>query len=294
MSTIEPTSLSSDPTRPCRVSAHGGHSGEYCQHARDDLEDIVKAYHAQNFAWVGITEHIPATTNRFLYPDEQSAGLTARSLQERFSRYMTHCRKLQTAYRSRIPIYVGMETEGYTGAIDYAITLRKEFQPDYIVGSIHHVADIPIDMTAVEYEKAISACGGIVELYSAFFERQYEMIQRLKPEVVGHFDLIRIFDPDYLSRLRTSPVWTAICRNLKYIAELGLILDVNVRALLKGATEPYPSRLILEKARDMGISVLPGDDSHGVNTVGAYIDEGIEFINSIGLSTCWKPPVKGL
>jgi histidinol-phosphatase (PHP family) len=277
---------------PPRVSAHGGHSGDYCQHAQDSLDDIVEAYHARNFAWVGITEHMPAVDDRFLYPDERSAGLTSRTLQERFTRYMIHCRNLQAAYRGRMPLYVGMETEACSGAIDYAISLRNDFQPDYIVGSIHHVADIPIDMNPDGYAQAICACGGIVELYTAYFDRQYEMIQRLKPEVVGHFDLIRIFDPDYASRLKTRNIWDRICRNLEYIATWGLTLDVNVRALLKGAREPYPSRAILEKACDLGISVLPGDDSHSVETVGAFIDEGMRYIQSIGFSTQWMPPIK--
>jgi histidinol-phosphatase (PHP family) len=278
--------------KPARVSAHGGHSGDYCQHARDSLDEIVEAYHARNFAWVGVTEHIPAVDDRFLYPDERSAGWTSRTLQERFTRYMTHCRNLQAAYRGRMPIYVGMETEAYSGAIDYAISLRNDLQPDYMVGSVHHVADIPIDMNMDEYARAISDCGGMMALYTAYFDLQYEMIQRLKPDVVGHFDLIRIFDPDYPARLKTRPIWERICRNLECIAALGLKLDVNVRALVKGGYEPYPSRPILEKARDLGISVLPGDDSHSVDTVGAHIDEGIQFIQSIGLSTQWTSPIK--
>jgi hypothetical protein len=76
---------------PCPlVSVHGGHSGDYCQHARDSLDDVVKAYHDRKFAWVGITEHMPPTRDSFLYPD-------------------------------------------------------------YILGSVHLVTDIPIDMNPSEY-----------------------------------------------------------------------------------------------------------------------------------------------
>ena len=64
----------------------------------------------------------------------------------RFTRYMAHCRSLQSAYRGRLTLFVGMETEAYQGAVDYAIQLRDRFHPDYVVGSVHHVADIPIDM----------------------------------------------------------------------------------------------------------------------------------------------------
>jgi histidinol-phosphatase (PHP family) len=275
---------------PRLVSVHGGHSGNYCLHARDSLEEIVKAYHDLKFAWVGITEHMPPVSDRFLYPDERAAGLTASMIQERFTRYMAHCRGLQSAYQGRLTLFVGMETEAYQGALDYALQLQERFQPDYIVGSVHHVADIPIDMTPEEYARAASSCGGITLLYAAYFDLQLDMIQALKPSVVGHFDLIRIFDPDYLSRLQMPVIWDRICRNLEVIARLGLMLDLNVRALLKGAREPYLCRPILEKVRDMAIPVAPGDDSHSVNTVGLHIADGIRYLQSLGISTIWPMP----
>ena len=78
------------------------------------------------------------------------------------------------------------------------------------------------------------------------------MIQLLKPSVVGHFDLIRIFDPDYKARLLQPEIMARIKRNLELIKELDLIMDFNLRSLLKGADEPYISRVILEMAREMG------------------------------------------
>ena len=41
------------------VSVHGGHSGQFCHHATDSLEEIIELYIAQGFPWVGITEHAP-------------------------------------------------------------------------------------------------------------------------------------------------------------------------------------------------------------------------------------------
>jgi histidinol-phosphatase (PHP family) len=276
---------------PPLVSVHGGHSGDYCQHARDSLDDIVKTYHDRKFAWVGITEHMPPVSDTFLYPDERAAGLTASAMLVRFTRYMSHCRNLQSAYQGRLTVFVGMETEAYQGAVDYAIRLRDRFRPDYVVGSVHHVADIPFDMDPADYAMAATACGGMEELYAAYFDLQYDMIQALKPSVVGHFDLIRIFDPDYASRLKTPAVWKRICRNLETIASLGLMLDLNVRALVKGAREPYICRPILEKVREMNIPVAPGDDSHSVDTVGRHIADGIRYLQSMGMTTVWTPPV---
>ena len=278
---------------PARVSIHGAHSGEFCSHATDTLEEIIQAYIRKGFQWVGITEHMPPISDRFRYPDEIDAGLTARDLYQRFTRYMAHARELQKAYASQITLYIGFETETYTGAYACIENLIKTFAPDYIVGSVHHVNDTGIDWTAEAYNQVARQLGGRDALYEAYFDTQYEMISRLKPQVVGHFDLVRIYDDAYSQRILKEPIWSRIQRNLDLIKRLGLIMDLNVRALYKGAGEPYISRPILKQAQVLGVPVVPGDDSHGVATVGIHVDDGIQLLQEIGFDTDWRPPDHG-
>jgi len=276
---------------PALVSVHGGHSGEFCQHASDSLEAILEAYAAQGFAWVGITEHMPPPEDRFRYPDEIAAGLDARALRERFARYIATGRRLQAAFAGRLTVFVGMETETYSGAVAYARELADAFAPDYLVGSVHHVADRNFDFSPEAYTRAARAVGGLDALYIRYFDLQLEMIQALKPAVVGHFDLVRVYDPDYRARLERPEIRTRIRRNLACIRDLGLILDFNVRALVKGATEPYIAAPILQAAHAMGIALVPGDDSHGVDTVGRHIPRAIDLLQALGASTDWPRPV---
>jgi histidinol-phosphatase (PHP family) len=277
--------------RGLQVSVHGGHSGQFCGHAKDSLEDIIKAYIGQRFVWVGISEHMPALNAAFLYPEEKSAGLTPVNTLTRFADYIRTCRQLQRQYASQIPIFVGAETEAHTGALEFAGQIQVRFQPDYLVGSVHHVDDIPFDLNPQEYNRALTAAGGFESLYCRYFDRQYEMLRALVPAVVGHFDLIRIFDPDYPVRLAQSSVRERIARNLRFIREHDLILDFNARALLKGGTEPYVSAPILEQALALGIAVVPGDDSHGIDTVGAGVPQAIQILESMGADTHWRRPV---
>ena len=96
---------------PARVSVHGGHSRAYCNHAEDDLEEILRQYIRMGFQWVGITEHMPPVSDEFRYPDEIESGLTAQALYERFERYMEECRRFQKRYASDIALYAAFETE---------------------------------------------------------------------------------------------------------------------------------------------------------------------------------------
>jgi histidinol-phosphatase (PHP family) len=273
------------------VSIHGGHSGQFCNHAHDDLESLIQAYIRKGFAWVGITEHMPPTDDQFLYPEERSDGLDAAKMRTRFAAYFSEARRLQQVYAGRLEIFVGFETEATSGSFDLARTLADEHGPDYLVGGVHHVDDIPIDYDEKTYGRAVQSAGSIDKLYCRYFDLQHDMIQRIKPAVVAHFDLIRIYDRDYRTRLAASEVRKRITRNLELIARHDLILDFNVAALRKGAAEPYLSRTILKQALAMGISVVPADDAHGVETVGACIDEGIAILEELGVKPPWRKPV---
>lgn len=274
-----------------RVSVHGGHSGQFCNHAVDTLDDIIQGYIAKGYSWVGITEHIPPPEDRFLYPDEVEKGLNAIFLQERFSDYIKECRFLCDKYRNEIELYTAMEIETYSGYETFVPHMVDLHRPDYLVGSIHHVDDMPIDHSLAYYHRAIEMQGGIDELYCRYFDQQYAMLSRLKPAVVGHFDLIRIFDDEYTARLQKPEIWNRIERNLDFIKAHNLILDYNIRSLLKGATEPYISRPILERVRDIGVLLAPGDDSHGVASIGdSNYDRAVALLKEIGISTLWPKP----
>ncbi len=272
------------------VSIHGGHSGEFCNHAKDSLEDMIRAYIEKGFSWIGIAEHMPPASDRFRYPEEKAAGLDARELFNRFVRYFSTCRRLQKKYFSKIKICVGFETETYSGSEQMVRKLIKKFQPDYIVGSLHHVNDMGIDISKEKYDQAAHVLGGIDALYCRYFDQQYEMINALRPEVIGHFDLIRIFDPDYRSRLEKAAIQKRIRRNIERIKEFDLIMDLNLRALYWNDSEPYISRSILLQALNLGIAVVPGDDSHSLDTVGLNVEKGIKILQDLGFDTRWRTP----
>ncbi len=279
-----------EASSPTLVSVHGGHSGEFCSHARDPLAAVVAAYAAQGFAWVGLTEHAPASSRATLPADEAAAGLDAAATQRRFAVYIETARALQREYVGRLSVWVGFETEAWSGWRDFFPTLIAEYQPDYLVGSVHHVHDILIDGDRATWLAAAQRAGGAEALYCDYFDLQHELLLALEPGVVGHLDLIRLFDPEYPEHLARPEVWRRILRNLDLVAELGAILDCNVRALAKGQHEPYPSRPILEEARRRGVRAAPGDDSHGVDDVGLHVRAGAELLAELGFDTDWPVP----
>ncbi len=274
-----------------RISLHGGHSGQFCCHAKDRLEDIIRRYIELKFPTVGISEHAPPENDTLLYPDEKKLNLSAADLYNRFGTYMDTIRSLQKKYAGQIKIYAGMETETCGDFLSHTQKLVKEFRPDYLVGSVHHVNDICFDYSKDDYKKLAEDMGSLENMYEAYFDLQYEMIKNIKPFVVGHIDLIRIYDDEYKKRLETPDILKKIKRNLELIKSLGLVMDYNLRPLAKGRKEPYINPSILKMVKNMGIMAVPGDDSHSVKEAGENIDAAIQTLKTIGFTTQWPTPV---
>ena len=134
-------------------------------------------------------------------------------------------------------------------------------------------------------------CGSYDYMYEKYFDLQYEMIKELKPFVVGHFDLIRIYDKNYKNRVLKPTINQKIIRNLELIKSLNLVLDFNLRPLARGEKEPYITASILEIASKMGICAVPGDDSHGIKQAGCHVEKAIEILNTYGFETSeWPIP----
>lgn len=101
---------------------------------------------------------------------------------------------------------------------------------------------VPIDFDRPMYEQARQIAGGTDErLFEDYFDAQLDMLQQLRPLVVGHFDLIRLKSDDVERSFTTWPgVWSRILRNLDFVASYGGVLELNGAALRKGMSEPYP------------------------------------------------------
>ena len=120
--------------------------------------------------------------------------------------------------------------------------LLARYPFELFVGSVHHVYTTPTDYDHENYALARDMAGGTDEkIFEAYFDLQYQMLEALKPPIIGHFDVIRLkADVPDGSFMQWEGVWDKILRNLGLIAEYGGVLELNSAALRKGMSEPYP------------------------------------------------------
>jgi len=177
-------------------------------------------------------------------------GHTIAQLRPRHEAYILEAVRLQQKYKDQIKILIGFEADWIRPSYALLIhELASNPAVDFFIGSVHHVNEIPIDYDASFFEASVVRAGGSEEkLFEDYFNEQFEMLQALKPRVVGHFDLIRLMskEKDADLRVKGEKVWEKVVRNLRVIVESEGLLEINSAGLRKGLKEPYPGRAICE------------------------------------------------
>lgn len=234
--------------------SHHSHSGQFCGHAANTLEEVVQRAISLGMTTFCLTEHMPREAIDF-YPEEINDHDEA-SLAKLFDDFYIEARRLQKAYASQIQLFVGFEGEWIRpSSLKISEEILGKHDVDFFVGSVHHVHGIPIDFDDELYHKARAYSNHTIisyvpgkpsegtdeAIFADYFDWQYKMLEALEPPVVAHFDLIRLKSDDPERSFRSWPkVWEKIEKNLKYIAQYGGVLELNSSSLRKGMSEPYP------------------------------------------------------
>ncbi|KAK3841212.1 MAG: Polymerase/histidinol phosphatase-like protein [Linnemannia gamsii] len=291
------------------------HSGQFCMHAKGTLEQVVQSAIERRFTTYGLSEHMPRYNPDQLYPEE--SHLTVQDLEDMYDQFLQEAIRLQLKYQDQICLLIGLETEYFNrDSINLVRSLRQPYrqyqlkssasalsttikaielpQIQYIVGSLHHVHGVPLDFSQELYLKALETVGkGSWEvLFQEYFDTQFEMLQGLEPEVVGHLDLVRIFfgaikgchhshgqeehadgqesNQNQNQNRLTEELWRLVKRNVDFVIGYGGLFELNSRAWKKGLADAYPQRDILEYILSKNGRVTLSDDSHGPDDVGMY------------------------
>lgn len=268
-----------------RTSLHGGHSGEFCDHAEGSLREVVNAAIVAGFDTYGISEHAPRFADELLYDEERAMGWTVSTLVELFDRYTEALFEIADEVNDSITLLRGFEAEVVPADswLDEMRSLRARGF-DYVVGSVHHVAETIIDGPPASFELAMRRVGGLEALTIEYYRSVTAMVTEFEPDVVGHFDLVRK-NGHRFGDLDSPAAREAATGALHAIAASGAILDLNCAGFSKGLPTPYPAPHFVEEATALGIPFCLGDDSHGPTQVGRDLDRGRDYLLGLGVTT---------
>ena len=246
--------------QPWKVSLHGGHSGKFCEHAEGELRHVLEAAVTAGYHTFGVSEHAPRSEERFLYVTEREKGYDISRLHTEFETYAQEISHLSEEFADRLVVLRGFEAEviptvGYRKKM---LDIRHRFDFDYMVGAVHYVEETSIDSSKTDFETMLARSGGLERVAIKYYETVTEMVEALRPEVVGHLDLIRRH-AGLGAKLATPAIRKVAGVALEAVRAHGCILDLNTAGYRKGLGSPYPAPWLVRQAHDMGIGFCFGD-----------------------------------
>ncbi|KAI1789696.1 histidinol phosphate phosphatase H [Ganoderma leucocontextum] len=275
--------------------SHHSHSGQFCKHAAGTLEEVVLEAIRQGFETFGLTEHVPRYRTADLYPEE--ADVPLESLVSQFNAFLDEAHRLKAHYAGRTNLLVGLETEYITPLdLDKLSELLEITGPriEYLVGSVHHVNGIPIDFDRDTFTKSVDSFSSpsradddrMEAFLCSYFDAQHELMQRFRPEIIGHFDLCRLYNPALLFS-NYPTVLDKINRNIRFAISYGALFELNAAAFRKGWDAAYPGEDVVKIVLQNGGRFALSDDSHGPHAVGLNYHRLVEYGHRVGITELW-------
>lgn len=253
----------------------------YCD-GKYEPEEHVKAAIALGLQTFGFSSHVPL-------PFKNEWSMKADDLQK----YLSEINSFKEKYRDKIEIYTGLEVDYIPGLIGPSHPTITQLGLDYSIGSIHYVDQLEdgthweIDGTYVHFIRGLNEIfhGNGRNAILRYLSLTKEMVDRDKPQIVGHIDKIKIHNKAENPLFSDEDQWyqDEVEETLDIIKEKGSIIEVNTRGMYKKlADEPYPGIMILKKIKNKNIPIMLNSDSHHPREITGSYTEAIQLLKELG------------
>jgi histidinol-phosphatase (PHP family) len=181
--------------------------------------------------------------------------------------------------REQTDLRLGIEADFVPGAEDRMVNLLQARDFDYVIGSVHFIGDVAVDMD--DYSVWDSG-RGVEEVWKRYFETLGEAARSGIFDVLAHPDLVKVWgaerpQPDGDLRFYYDLAMDGI-------AESGIAIEVSTAGLRKRAKELYPAPAFLEMCLEAGAPIALSSDAHRPEDIGADYDSAIELLGQFGIT----------
>ena len=239
-----------------------------CNHAEGTVDEYIQRAIELGIDEYGFSDHAPMN-----YDPKYRMDISQKALYEKW------VLDAKEKYKDKIKILLAYEVDYLDGYILDEVVNAKV---DYLIDSVHFLKN-KNDMWGFDNPEFIGVYESkdIDTIWLEYFDAIKSMAKTQLFDIVGHFDLIKVFRflPKKDIRILANDA-------LKQIKKSGMVLEINPAGLRKPIGETYPSRQLLELAYEMNIDITFGSDAHSVEQVGFKYEEAISLAKEIGYKKC--------
>jgi len=232
-----------------------------CKHAIGEPEEYCAQAVKSGLKGIIFTCHCPM-------PD--GFWQSVRMSESEFEIYTGLVQRAKAAYKGKLDVCLGIESEYYPGYEKYIETLHQRVEFDYCLGGLH--------WQAKEY-LAKFEIGTIEGFRRSYFENLAVSAETGLYDCLAHPDLVKNYHPDsWCFAIIKNTVTTVLDR----IAKTGVAMELNTSGLNKSYSEMNPGNEMLRMMAERKIPIVLGSDAHRPNRVGEHFITALNNLSEAG------------
>lgn len=257
-------------TYPEVIRGYSCHNHSVWSDGSGSLEDICRKGKDMGLKVLGISDH-------WVKPPFPGTDAATWSMDlSRTADYVKILQGLQDELNDEnFQLLIGLEVDVFPENIEDVIAELQEFEPDYLIGSVHYSGTFPVDY-CIEPWKNLSA-KEMDDICNIYFDKLEVAASRREFAFIGHLDL-----PKKFGMIDNKKYFKRAEKVLDILKESGGAIELNTAGFYKECAEQYPALEILQQAYMRQIPVIVNADAHCPEHLMRGFDEAYRILQQAG------------
>jgi len=179
--------------------------------------------------------------------------------------------------REETDLRLGIEADFVPGREDRMANLLDAREWDYVVGSVHFLAEWAVDDADYDVYRSLDA----ETVWRRYFESLGEAARSGMFDILAHPDLVKVWGSG--RPLPDGDLRRYYELAMDGIAESGIAVEVSTAGLRKPVGEIYPAPAFLAMLLDAGCPVALSSDAHVAEDLGHGYDQAVAYLAELGV-----------
>jgi histidinol-phosphatase (PHP family) len=184
-----------------------------------------------------------------------------------------------TFVREQTDLRLGIEADFIPGREDQMRSLLQARDWDYVVGSIHFLADGALDYDRFDVWNSGRSADHV---WRTYFTWLGEAAASGMFDILAHPDLVKYWGVQRPVPERDPRFYYDLA--MEQIADSAIAVEVSTAGLRKPVGEIYPAPAFLEMVIDAGNPIALSSDAHVAADLGAGYDQARELLSGLGIT----------
>lgn len=252
---------SSGPTKSGALFYDSHMHTPLCKHAWGEPEEYAQQALKAGLKGIIFTCHCPMPDG--FWP-------TVRMSESEFDTYVALVQRAADAFKGKLDIRLGIESEYFPGCEDYIRALHQRAEFHYVLGAVH--------WQAKEYLNKFET-GTIENFRRTYFDHLAKSAESGLYDCLAHPDLVKNYHPDSWC---FAIVKNSAAAALDRIAATGVAMELNTSGLNKSYSEMNPGNEMLRMMAERKIPIVLGSDAHRSVRVGEHFVTALNNLTEAG------------